>query len=229
MKKIFYILSLILGVITITSCSDNSNWNVLHQEFEPDPAVPEVTALYLPGNHQGWDTANAPKIYAREEAGAFGGYIKLNGEFKFATLPSWDGTNYGSGGDKILSTDSEAGNIVAEDAYYYVTANTTALTYTLKSLAWGVIGDATPTGWDADTKMVYDPATLTLKVDLTLIDGVIKFRANDAWDDNFGMPKDGAITDPLVSGGENIPVKAGNYTIELDLSTSIYTVKLTKK
>jgi hypothetical protein len=229
MKKILYFLSLIIGVIGINSCSDNSNWNVLHQEFEPDPEVPEVTVLYVTGNHQGWKPESAPQIYALEEVGAFGGYIKLNGEFKFISLPSWDGINYGNGGDNLLSTDSEVANIVAEDAYYYITANTTALTYTMKPLAWGIIGDATPTGWDADTKMVYDPATNTLKLDLTLIDGVIKFRANDAWDDNFGIPKEGTIEDPLVAGGENIPVKAGDYTIELDLSTPVYTVKLTEK
>ena len=50
----------------------------------------------------------------------------------------------------------------------------------------GVIGDATPTGWDADTDMEFNAAKQRFYVDLTLIDGKIKFRADDDWAVNWG-------------------------------------------
>ncbi len=77
----------------------------------------------------------------------------------------------------------------------------------------GVIGDATPTGWDADTDMSFNTEKQRFYVDITLTDGTIKFRANDAWDVNWGGA-DGV----LVSGADNIPVTAGNYRIYVNLN-----------
>ncbi len=77
----------------------------------------------------------------------------------------------------------------------------------------GVIGDATPTGWDADTDMEFNAAKQRFYVDITLIDGTIKFRANDAWDVNWGGA-DGV----LASGADNIAVTAGNYRIYVNLN-----------
>ena len=77
----------------------------------------------------------------------------------------------------------------------------------------GVIGDATPTGWDADTDMEFNAAKQRFYVDLTLIDGKIKFRANDAWDVNWGGA-DGVLS----AGGADIAVAAGNYRIYVNLN-----------
>ena len=77
----------------------------------------------------------------------------------------------------------------------------------------GVIGDATPTGWDADTDMQFNPEKQRFYVDLTLIDGKIKFRADDAWDVNWGGA-DGALS----AGGADIAVTAGDYRIYVNLN-----------
>lgn len=77
----------------------------------------------------------------------------------------------------------------------------------------GVIGDATPTGWDADTDMEFNAAKQRFYVDLTLIDGKIKFRADDGWDVNWGGA-DGV----LASGAGDIAVTAGNYRIYVNLN-----------
>lgn len=77
----------------------------------------------------------------------------------------------------------------------------------------GVIGDATPTGWDSDTDMQFNIEKQRFYVDLTLTDGTIKFRADDGWDVNWGVT-DGAV----VAGGGDIPVKAGNYRIYLNMN-----------
>lgn len=77
----------------------------------------------------------------------------------------------------------------------------------------GVIGDATPTGWDADTDMQFNADKQRFYVDLTLVDGKIKFRADDAWDVNWGGA-DGALS----AGGADIAVTAGDYRIYVNLN-----------
>ena len=77
----------------------------------------------------------------------------------------------------------------------------------------GVIGDATATGWDSDTDMEFNPEKQRFYVDMTLADGTIKFRANDAWDVNWG-----GANGVLASGADNIPVTAGNYRIYVNLN-----------
>jgi starch-binding outer membrane protein SusE/F len=89
----------------------------------------------------------------------------------------------------------------------------------------GIIGTATPNGWDSDTDMVQDPDSSnlwTLSIELT--DGEAKFRANDAWDINWGD------TDfPIgvgTQGGPNIPVIAGFYDITFNSNTGAYYFEL---
>ena len=77
----------------------------------------------------------------------------------------------------------------------------------------GVIGDATATGWDSDTDMEFNPEKQRFYVDMTLADGTIKVRANDAWDVNWG-----GANGVLASGADNIPVTAGNYRIYVNLN-----------
>jgi len=78
---------------------------------------------------------------------------------------------------------------------------------------WGLIGDATPGGWDNSTPMTYDPATGLWSVTTTLVNGAFKFRANNSWDINLG----GDLNN-LSYGGDNIPITGGTYTITLNLT-----------
>ena len=51
----------------------------------------------------------------------------------------------------------------------------------------GIIGDATPNGWDASTPMVQDPVdTNVWTLEVELFAGEAKFRADDSWDVNWG-------------------------------------------
>jgi hypothetical protein len=201
--------------------------NVLSLNITPYVAGEiSVPMLWTPGNQQGWNPAEAANIYSVNDDGVYTGYIYLDGEFKFTSQPDWDGANYGDGGSNAIST--EGGNLTAEAGYYFATVNLNTLGFKLEKRSWGVLGDATPTGWDADTKLIYDPADKLLKLDITLGNGEIKFRANDSWDINLGIPtKGGGFDEPLVQGGENIPVTAGEYRIILDLSKPEYKAYLT--
>ena len=79
--------------------------------------------------------------------------------------------------------------------------------------AIGLIGSATPNGWDTpDQKMDYDSKTGTWSITVDLIDGDIKFRKNDGWAWNLG-----GTHDNLTQGGDNLSVSAGNYTITLTI------------
>jgi len=86
----------------------------------------------------------------------------------------------------------------------------------------GIIGDATPGGWDNDTDMEFDPLVdssgWSLRIELT--DGELKFRANNDWAVNWGagdFPTGTALRD-----GPNIPVTAGEYFIFFNSFTGFY-------
>ena len=53
---------------------------------------------------------------------------------------------------------------------------------------------------------------------VTLTDGEIKFRLNNAWGGEYGG-NDGQL------GSDNIPVTAGTYTIIVDFENGTYTIE----
>jgi hypothetical protein len=85
----------------------------------------------------------------------------------------------------------------------------------------GIIGTATPGGWDNDTDMVQDAAdTAKWTLTITLVNGAAKFRANNAWDVNWG-----ALDFPIgtgTQGGADISVPAGTYNISFNSVTGAY-------
>lgn len=194
--------------------------------------------LYVPGSHQHtdedkqWNPATAPVIYSVNEDEKYAGYIyftTVTNEFKLTTQPNSDGESYGGSNGNL---DSDA-NIVAEVAgMNYLQVDVLAKTYSMITNNFGVIGSSTPTGWDSDTDMEYDYDLKKLKVTINLTasgdlaETGIKFRANDAWDLNYGDNDADGIVD---EGGTNIAVpETGNYTIYLDLSTPDYKYELVK-
>lgn len=134
------------------------------------------------------------------------------GGWKFRANDDWD-LNYGA--DAGSSELSEGGDNIATalEGDYAVTLDLSRpLDYTYRADMWGLIGDATPGGWDNDTDMTWDAVNGNFKVTVDLTSGTFKFRANHAWDYDLGG--DAAA---LCPGGANIPVaEAGNYTITLD-------------
>jgi hypothetical protein len=101
-----------------------------------------------------------------------------------------------------------------------------SLTYTVASTNWGLIGSATPDGWNSDQNMTYDDVNNKLTITLDLVAGDIKFRANDDWGVNLG---DDGANKAMEYGGANIAIaEAGNYTIDLLLDRAIYSYKIKK-
>lgn len=170
--------------------------------------------LYMAGDANGWATND---YLAGEDGVHFTGFMFLNQNgFKFCTQPEWKGTNYGANFD----TAPNAANITMteEAGYYKVDVDLESKSYVLTPITTiGIIGSASPNGWDSDVDMTYVPYNAETKAlgyweakDITLASGEIKFRANDDWAINWG-----GDVNALTQGGGNISVDAGTYDIKL--------------
>lgn len=185
--------------------------------------------LQVPGSYQGWNPAdNTTVIFSAKSNNRYEGYIYFkddNTEYKYTVGPSW-AENYGdNGGDGTLERDGA--NIKAGPAgVYRLRVNMNDKTHDNLRTEWGLIGSATPDGWNSDQNMTFDPATNKWTITLDLVAGEIKFRANDSWDVNLG---DDGLNKSLEYNGANIPIAdPGNYTIDLILNRAIYTYNIKK-
>ena len=147
--------------------------------------------------------------------------ILTDGEAKFRADNDW-ATNWG-GGDFPSGTGTLNGpNIPVTKGLYRVDFNPTTGVYSFTAATIGIIGDATPTGWDSDTDLTADasdPALFTLN-NFTLTTASAKFRANDDWYFNWGA--DTFPTGTAVQDGANIPTQAGTYNITFNVNTGEY-------
>lgn len=174
------------------------------------------------------------KIESALGNGEYFGYVKLDETIPFSLLDPDNSLTYG-GTDGVLSVDGAAINPVST-GWHQLSANLNDLTYELLDFRIGIIGDATPNGWDApDQKMEYNPQTGIWSVTLDLVVGTCKFRVNDDWSGsiNLGLGDDDNpqyTLDNLWNNGssQNIPIDAaGNYTITLSIG-STYSATITK-
>lgn len=216
-------------VATVSDKVDPLISAVVAMTVTPYKALIVYPKLQVPGSYQSWEPKDETTvIYSRKSDGNYEGFLNFpdpNTEFKYTNGPSWD-VNYGDdGSDGTLEAGS--GNIVvAEAGMYRLKVNLNNLTHQYQKTAWGLIGSATPGGWDSDQDLTYDATTGALKITLDLVAGEIKFRANDDWALNFG---DTSANGSLEYDGDNIVITdAGNYTIELLLTVADYTYKVTK-
>ena len=198
----------------------------------PFVEVITATVLYMPGGYQGWNPATAATLQAID-AGVFQGYITflpgVNREFKFTTGPDWTqfygadaGGNFAEGGDANLS-------IPAAGAYQ-ITVNLNTMSFSAVPYSWGVIGTATPGGWDNDTDMVYDYMNDQWVFTGDLVAGALKFRLNNTWTVNYGPNNNTEGVVYYDNPGAHTIGEAGNYTVTFalnpDPATANYTVTL---
>ena len=207
----------------------------------PVTVTPYLSNLWVPGAYQSpaaWDPASAPIINPIPgHAGLFEGYVNMPGTgnigFKYTNAPDWNHTNYGDAAGEVgsgtLTTDGLAGGLsVANGGYYEVSANLNNNTWSTTPTTWGIIGDATPGGWNTDTQLTYDPIKQVWTVTAVMIQaGSYKFRANNAWSIDFGIDNSGNLQyadNPLLPYNpnlNNLSVPAdGTYVITLDLHVS---------
>lgn len=179
--------------------------------------------LYMAGDANGWKHSD---VLNSEDGVHYTGYMYLNQNgFKFCTQKNWDGTNYGG----AFFGESEDNIMMKQEAgFYQVDVDLSAKTYTLSPFTIGIIGDATPTGWDSDTDMTYNPEERCWELkNVTLSDGEMKFRHKNDWSLSWG----GELDNLTTQNGPNIAVAAGTYDIKLVVNWAEGTAKceMTKK
>ncbi len=184
--------------------------------------------LYVPGSYQdpSWKPENTTTVLKSVGSdGKFEGYLNFpaNTELKFCTTPDWL-NDYGDDGTTSGKLTHPGSNIkVAEAGYYKINVNMNDTTYVLTKTTWGIVGSAVGS-WDVDQPMTYDEATGEWVATVDMVGGAdkfIKFRANGAWDINYGDNGGDGI---LEAGGDNIPVpKDGTYKVSMKLGAPDYT------
>lgn len=174
------------------------------------------------------------KIESALGNGEYFGYVKLDETMPFNLFDPDNSVTYG-GTDGTLEADGAAIAPIST-GWHQLTANVNDNTYELLDFRIGLIGDATPNGWDApDQKMEYNPQIGLWLINVDLIVGTVKFRVNDDWSGsiNLGLGDDDNpqyTLDNLWNNGssQNIPIdEAGNYTITLSIGSK-YSATITK-
>lgn len=172
------------------------------------------------------------KIESALGNGAYSGFVKLDVDKSFTLLDPDTNISYGANGP-ALAKDGSGISISANpgNGWYKLTADTKALTYSIGPYMIGLVGSATPNGWNApDQKMDYDSKTGSWFITLDLIEGFIKFRRDDGWAWNMGLADSGVAGELKQGGvGNDIPVTAaGNYTVVFTIlndNAGTYTIK----
>ncbi|UII76744.1 SusE domain-containing protein [Flagellimonas sp. HMM57] len=223
--------------------SDVITFSVVPFELSVPPPLEDffVVGSFLAAGGYGidWNAPDGVQIVATQDDDVnFEGFVYMpddGSQFKFLpTNENFDG-DYGDTGDTdgsfsgTLEQDGEVncGTPDGTGGYYLIRMDIEGLTYSLEKTSWAITGEATPNGWPADEDpegtadqdMTYDSATKTWVIDVNLVPGEFKFRANDAWDLNIGADNNGDGS--LDFGGDNFSIDAGgNYRVVLDLSNS---------
>jgi hypothetical protein len=207
-------------------------------KVKPYEVVIDYPKLYVPGSYQGWKADDVKTvIYSVKNDGKYERYFwwpDATTEFKLLKVPAWEEANtigdpVSGGQSGTLQIGGWGGNnakITGGPGYFWLKTDLIAKTYSATKTDWGLIGSATPGGWSSDQNMTYDATKGVWKITLALVAGDIKFRANDAWDINYG---DNGPDGKLELNGANIAVSAaGNYTVTLNLEVPKYTYSVLK-
>lgn len=173
----------------------------------------------------GWGDGPDTPFYKSGEAGIYVAYIDLIvGEWKIRKDNDW-GLNYGSN-DNDGTLQQDGGNIPAATAgSYKITFDENNLTYTIEKYSWGLVGDATPNGWDGpDVPLIYDSCSDTWRAVVKMGDGKWKIRQNNDWGLNYGSD---AGDGNLQQNGADIAVTTGYYQVIVDFNNLSYSIEKT--
>lgn len=184
--------------------------------------------VWVMGDYSGWSHDKAQFLYNYSKDGnIFTGVIDFDDKaasgIKFTGAASWDEAT-GNWGTANPDDASEAASVTLLNGsndnimcyakrFYKFTLDKKALVLTKE---WGadvigIVGGFNDWGKQPDIEMNYNADYVRFWVDAEFTsDTEIKFRADGAWDFNWG--KDGNV------GGDNITVSAGKYRVYLDLN-----------
>ena len=182
--------------------------------------------LYVVGSYNGW--SHDSNQYLFDFAGADAVYQGLidfgadhaSNEFKI-TGGAWGKDEHSMNGahdaeSKTIALVAGGGdniNVYQAKRFYHLTFDRAlTLTADVSFDQIGVIGDFN--GWGADVVMEFNSAKQRFYADVEFpADGGFKFRLDGGWDVSYGSTGSG-----VLDSGDNIPVKAGNYRVYLNMN-----------
>ncbi len=168
-----------------------------------NPNEVEWEYMYVAEGYPDWDWTTAYMLGDPDGDGVYRGYVHFKGNTNYTVLDA-----------KTLEPVGEQNKEVSA-GFYEIVWDGTGVTQSGAPLVWGIIGDATPGGWDTDTQFEFDEDSRLLTKVVRLLNGKeFKFRANNDWGINFGAV-DGHESDmegELVANGTNFKVSAPTDT-----------------
>ena len=169
----------------------------------------------------GWGTENVPDLpfYTTSNPDEYVAYVTLrDGFIKFRNDNLWT-ENWGdTGNDGTL--EASGSDIPVTAGTYKIIVNLNALTWSMEEYSWGIVGDASPNGWDGpDFPLQYNSFNDDWRGVVTLGDGAAKIRFNNDWGTNYGGS---GLTGSLVPSGGDIPISAGHYLVIVNFNTLEY-------
>jgi hypothetical protein len=156
-------------------------------------------------------------IYTKTDFYFSGGDVKFVQPQPANTI--WGGTSFPVGTAQI-----DGQNIPLTPGFYNITFDINTLEYTFDQVPIGIIGTAVPPyDWSVDVPMSStDGGVTNYLYNYTIIDGLLKFRANGGWTTNWGGGT-GFPSGTASLGAANIPVAAETYdTISFNRLTGEY-------
>ena len=251
-----------------TSVGDGTYYysNVIPMTVKTYKANPDLVypKIYVPGSYGaftgykdwGENAGGSPNLFSPLKNDKYYGYIYMDQSdrtkdltFKFTYAEQGWANNKGdiSTNPNSYATLKDSGeNILApkQGTTYYIKVDWKANTYTMAEAAMGIIGDATPQGWNSDVKLQFNTTTKKFETTIALQAGkAFKFRNNDSWSIKL-QPTGSDVTlvnakeTPIFSSNEDtvegdygyMVSETGTYKVVVDLHNSAaYTITVTKQ
>lgn len=258
MKHLYkYILFLLLPFLA--NCSDNENWTIV-EDIQQGIYITGTATVYsgeAPAAALGLITLDHATVKERDELVGIYTWLKADGEFTISIAPAPNEvTGYGNGGEikqtaaiSVYSLEQNGTPFkVNSDGFYYVIVNTELNEINILPVNYGVIGAATPKGWDGETALAApsfnDRTTVTWKGNVNMTSGGYKFRYSGDWGqqisvtdgdpakiftdlgnlENAGPLSAGGMTQ-VRPGGPDFETNVGGefeFTIQYDLRTRVF-------
>ncbi|HBK94030.1 MAG TPA: hypothetical protein DDZ69_03320 [Porphyromonadaceae bacterium] len=179
----------------LANCSDNENWTIVEDIQQ---------GVYISGSatvYSGEAPASALKAVPLDgdvtelpELVGIYTWLKADGDFTISVAADLNQVvKYGNGGEvkkadniTVYTLSQDATPLkVEKDDFYFVVVNTALKEINILPVNYGVIGAATPKGWDGETALSApsfdDKLTITWKGKLNMTPGGYKFRYSGGW------------------------------------------------
>lgn len=225
MKKLVYTLAAVVAMTCAFTACDNGNADVNIIDVAPSISFGDIGVFFdnrnasipitvtdgIPEYAQSTIASVTFAVTDGNSAEVTSGTVTASGNSAETTVDFAAGSLApGSYTVSVTAADSN-GNSATETAEFTVFAGFNTI---------GIIGDATPGGWGADTDMT-ETSDGVYEVTITLTAQFAKFRADDDWGVNWGAGDFPSGTG--TQDGDNIPIaEAGTYVVTFDTKNGAY-------